>query len=176
MKKGKRSLLLIVLIFLNISLDQVSKHLIRENIGILEQINVIDEHLTFIRIENTGAFLSVGEDMQGSFKLMVLNFIPLIGLTLAFIQLLSRKMTDLLSLGLCFLIGGGMSNVSDRILYHTVTDFVNLNFFIVKTGIFNLADVSILIGIILLIIYVLRRNELSYERDAAYTEYKNSNP
>ena len=52
-------------------------------------------------------------------------------------------------IGLCFVIGGGVGNLLDRIVYGSVTDFLYLKFGIFQTGIFNMADVSIMTGMFL---------------------------
>ena len=54
--------------------------------------------------------------------------------------------------GICFLIGGGIGNIYDRIVYGSVTDFFHIDFVIFKTGIFNVADMSIMTGIGLLLL------------------------
>ncbi len=51
-----------------------------------------------------------------------------------------------------FLIGGGIGNIYDRIVYGSVTDFLHMDFVLFRTGIFNLADVSIMVGIGLLLL------------------------
>ena len=58
--------------------------------------------------------------------------------------------------GLCFVIGGGAGNLYDRIRFGSVTDFVHVNFGLFQTGIFNMADVSIMMGmgVILMDIYL----------------------
>ena len=62
-------------------------------------------------------------------------------------------------IGLCFVIGGGVGNLFDRILYGSVTDFLYLKFGIFQTGIFNMADVSIMTGIsIVLLQFLLKRD------------------
>ena len=53
-------------------------------------------------------------------------------------------------IGLCFMIGGGVGNVVDRVRYSSVTDFLHIDLGIVSTGVFNMADVSIMTGITLL--------------------------
>ena len=51
------------------------------------------------------------------------------------------------------IIGGGIGNIFDRIVYGSVTDFLYLNFGgIMKTGIFNIADLSVTTGMILILI------------------------
>ena len=56
------------------------------------------------------------------------------------------------SLGLAFIIGGGIGNIFDRIVYGSVTDFFHMDFVIFRTGIFNMADVSVMVGTSLLLV------------------------
>ena len=49
------------------------------------------------------------------------------------------------------IVGGGVGNIYDRYLYGSVTDFMNLDLVLFRTGIFNMADVSIMFGALLLI-------------------------
>jgi signal peptidase II len=64
--------------------------------------------------------------------------------------------------GLCCIIGGGIGNLYDRILYSSVTDFMHIDLGgIFKTGIFNMADVSVMLGTGLLIISFIKRKEIS---------------
>jgi len=55
-------------------------------------------------------------------------------------------------IGFSLIIGGGIGNIFDRIVYGSVTDFLYLNFEFFKTGIFNIADLSVTIGMILILI------------------------
>jgi signal peptidase II len=54
-------------------------------------------------------------------------------------------------IGASFVIGGGIGNMIDRILHGSVTDFLHLKIGSFQTGIFNMADVSIMIGMAFLI-------------------------
>ena len=55
--------------------------------------------------------------------------------------------------GFCCIIGGGLANLYDRVLYGQVTDFFHIDLGgVFKTGIFNLADVSVMTGMGLLIL------------------------
>ena len=62
-----------------------------------------------------------------------------------------------MQIGMCFLIGGGIGNIIDRLLYGSVTDFLHIDFGLFRTGIFNLADVSIMVGIGILIINSIKQ-------------------
>ena len=60
--------------------------------------------------------------------------------------------------GMSFIIGGGISNVYDRILYSAVTDFMNMGLFGLRTGIFNFADVSIMVGLGIMLPFAFKKD------------------
>ena len=56
-------------------------------------------------------------------------------------------------IGFCLIIGGGIANIYDRILYGSVTDFLFIDLGgIFKTGIFNIADLSVTTGMLLFLL------------------------
>jgi signal peptidase II len=63
------------------------------------------------------------------------------------------KSIDKLSLiGFSCILGGGFANIYDRILYGTVTDFLHIDLGgVFRTGIFNLADLSVTTGMIMIL-------------------------
>ena len=67
-------------------------------------------------------------------------------------------------LGICFVVGGGFGNIYDRLVYGSVTDFLQMNFVIVQTGIFNMADVSIMAGMFMILLEAyLKQTKFNYE-------------
>jgi len=54
-------------------------------------------------------------------------------------------------IGLAFIIGGGIGNLIDRIKFDSVTDFMLLELGPLKTGVFNMADVSIFLGVVVIL-------------------------
>lgn len=66
--------------------------------------------------------------------------------------------------GISFIIGGGIGNLYDRMWYGSVTDFMHINFTIFQTGIFNMADVSIMTGmfIILIQLFIKPKKSIPY--------------
>jgi len=44
-----------------------------------------------------------------------------------------------------------LGNLTDRLFYGSVTDFLHIDLFIIKTGIFNIGDVSILVGMAMIV-------------------------
>jgi signal peptidase II len=107
--------------------------------------------------ENTGAFLGMGSNLPDWQRYLVLTIFSsaiLVGL-IAFLLIkkdLSR--TDFYGYG--FILAGGVSNMIDRIRAGIVIDFLNLGIGDLRTGIFNIADVAIMGGLILVLAAHLR--------------------
>lgn len=142
------------LIILSIFFDQLSKFWIRNNIESYNEIELIGSFFTLIRVENSGAFLGMGSELSYIPKLILLIIFPIVVLVAVSIYTYMDKKLDNLSLvGFSLIIGGGVANIFDRIVYGSVTDFlyINLGRFL-KTGIFNIADLSVTTGMILIII------------------------
>jgi signal peptidase II len=66
-----------------------------------------------------------------------------------------RAESSLVRLGLAFCIGGALSNAIDRLIYGAVADFFHLHWGSWSFYIFNIADVAITVGVILLIVDLL---------------------
>jgi signal peptidase II len=62
--------------------------------------------------------------------------------------------------GICCVLGGGIGNIFDRIMYGSVTDFLHIDFVLFQTGVFNLADVSIMAGVFIVLIDTYRKSPL----------------
>ena len=136
----------------NFGCDQLSKRIVRSRVDSYEKIPIVKGHFTLTNVENKGAFLSVGHSLPDQFKTVFLAVLPLVALGIALLYLfLNDRITALRAAGICFLVGGGLGNILDRLFYGSVTDFLHLQYGAFQTGIFNLADVSIVIGLILIV-------------------------
>jgi len=153
MKPFVRASCILIIILINAGCDQISKHIARENLTYDHYVSVIGQKLVLIKTENSGAFLSMGDTMTGTLKFMTLLFLPSVALLFGIYFLIRHThLPRLLVMGICFVIGGGIGNLTDRLRYGSVTDFLHMNFYGFKTGIFNLADVSIMIGMGMILI------------------------
>ncbi|MNK30618.1 Lipoprotein signal peptidase [compost metagenome] len=152
-KQSIKFALLLIIVALNLGCDQFSKVIARKNIAPYEQIDIIKDRFTLTLVENTGAFLSAGSNLPNFVRIIVLTILPIIVLVYGLWFLYSNKhIPRLMQVGICFLIGGGIGNIYDRIVYGSVTDFLHMDFVLFRTGIFNMADVSIMVGIGLLLL------------------------
>ena len=151
-----RSLLILLVIFMNIGCDQISKKIVREKVAPYETISLLSQHFTITNVENPGAFLSLGDSLQGRTKDILLSVIPVIALLFALVYIFMRTaLPKAFLMGLCFVIGGGIGNLFDRITYGSVTDFLHIKLGAVQTGIFNMADVSIVAGSLIILFHSL---------------------
>jgi signal peptidase II len=150
-----RIVLILLIITVNIGCDQFSKKIVKRSVLPYETIHVLNDHLTVTRVENSGAFLSAGDSMSKASKQIFLTLIPVIAMVLGLVYLFLKPVSGNMLVGLCFVIGGGVGNLFDRILYGSVTDFLYLKFGIFQTGIFNMADVSIMAGMSVILLQFL---------------------
>lgn len=91
--------------------------------------------------------LSIGSALPETLKFILLAGIPMLALAFGVYYMFMRKNISKMSmLALSFAIGGGIGNIYDRVVHGSVTDFLHINLGIFQTGIFNMADVSIMVG------------------------------
>ena len=152
--KRKRNILITIIVLLSIASDQISKIWIRNNFESYTETSIIGDVFTLIKVENSGAFLGMGSELSETFRILLLIVLPIIVLVSITVYTYIEKTLDKNSIiGFSLIIGGGIANIFDRIVYGSVTDFLYLNFGgIFKTGIFNVADLSVTTGMILILI------------------------
>ncbi|MEM5565900.1 signal peptidase II [Psychroserpens sp. AS72] len=151
--KLTRTTSIILIIAFNILIDQVSKVLVRANFAYREVKNLIGDTFVMQYVENEGAFLGMGSDMNATLKLLFLLILPTLVLGYLIYYIITNKSLDKLSLiSLCCIAGGGIANVFDRIAFGSVTDFFHIDLGgVFRTGIFNVADMSVTFGMIVLL-------------------------
>ena len=154
LNKRKRNLFITTIVFLSIILDQISKIWVRNNFESYIENSIIGDIFTLIKVENTGAFLGMGSELSEIPRVLLLIVLPIIVLISITIYTYIDKALDQISIiGFSLIIGGGIGNIFDRIVYGSVTDFLYLDFGgVFKTGIFNIADLSVTTGMILILI------------------------
>ena len=152
-KKNRYSLITLIVV-LSIAFDQVSKIWVRNNFESYTEKSIVGDVFTLIKVENTGAFLGMGSELSEIPRILLLIVLPIIVLISITLYTYLEKTLDQTSIiGFSLIIGGGIANIFDRIVYGSVTDFLYINLGgIFKTGIFNIADVSVTTGMILILI------------------------
>jgi len=164
-----------------IIIDQVSKFLVKGGtIPILnikangmdygQSINVIGDFFKITFVENPG--LAFGIDVSNSSKLILSIFSLLASIGIFYYLYKSRNQKFIVRFALALILGGAIGNLIDRafygliygyapLFYGRVVDFFNVDFFDFtifgrtydRWPIFNIADASVSIGVVLLIIF-----------------------
>lgn len=148
-----------IIIIAAVLLDQIIKFAVRTNMDLYQTIPIIDGifHITYI--QNTGAAFSLFSGNTG--MLALITVIITVGI-LAYLFKLKNNGHWALMLSLALIVAGGVGNIIDRISLQYVVDFLDLRIW----PIFNLADIYVCVGCILLVIYVfLIEPKLNAQKD-----------
>ena len=124
-------------------IDQVTKSLIKEYYK-----SFINKELIFFRIDYVKNFGAAFNLFSGSRIFLSLVSI-IITIIILFFILKNEEAKNIDLLSYSFILGGTIGNGLDRIIKGYVIDFINLNF--ISFPVFNIADISINIGLILII-------------------------
>lgn len=154
MKSISRFIVVMLTLSCCVGCDQVSKSAARSMLhsGVTESL--FADSLRLQLTENPGSFLSLGASLPEHLRFTLFTAavaVILAGLVCA--ALFARRLSTVLFVALALIAGGGISNLIDRLLYDgRVTDFLNVGIGSLRTGIFNLADMSIMAGALLLVV------------------------
>lgn len=157
----KRSFFITFLIVFNIVIDQLSKIWTRENVTRGSKTEIIGDFFTLHNVENSGAFLGMGSDLSPTMRAIFLLIIPVSVMAYVLYLIFKNKNLDTFSLiGFCCILGGGIANIYDRFMYGSVTDMFHIDLGgVFRTGIFNVADMSVMLGLGLLILGNFKKKE-----------------
>ena len=137
----------VLLVASTVGCDTVTKRLAAESLAGLPTQSFFGDTVRLIYVENAGGFLNLGANLPPwarttVFTVAVGAFLFLVGAA-AWRSGWRRWHTVALSL----LLAGGFSNWVDRLSDGRVIDFLNLGIGALRTGIFNVADVAIMVGV-----------------------------
>ena len=141
-----------------VGIDQISKVMAKNMLMGKGASSHFNDMWRWVFAENTGAFLSWGSDLSGWVHVLFLKVIPVILIIgLLFYTMYSKEVTKNQVLPLALILGGGVSNLFDRLAHGKVIDFMNIGIGDLRTGIFNIADMAIMAGIIWLLLAGLKK-------------------
>jgi signal peptidase II len=140
--------------FLTIAIDQLTKVWAVKSFKGEPPILFLNDFFRFQYAENRGAFLGMGSQLPETVRVGVMIFLVAIMLgALIKYTWFNEKMNRSGLLGGSFIIAGGFSNWIDRVLNDgSVVDFMNMGIGGLRTGIFNIADMAIMLGMALFLL------------------------
>jgi signal peptidase II len=143
-----RLLSLILLLICTVGCDKTTKHLARTTLSETDAVTLPGGFVELSLAENSGSFLSFGGLLPHQVRFTIFTVGVGLGLVaLAAFLVSGARIGAMRFIGLSF-VGGGISNLLDRIFRNgLVTDFVTIRIGPLQTGVFNAADILIMIGI-----------------------------
>lgn len=162
---GLRLLLLLAVLTGCVGCDQVSKLAAIEWLNGAPSSSYLADTVRLVYAENRGAFLGLGADWPEAVHWVVFGLLSamMVGGTLVYSV---RGLRDVQSwreavplAGVVLIAAGGIGNLVDRALRDgAVVDFMNLGIGPLRTGIFNVADVQIMVGLGLIALWPRERS------------------
>jgi len=138
------------LIVVIVALDQWSKWAIKTSFNLYQSKPVIQDLLHFTYVTNDG--MAFGLSFPGGKHVLLIMTILLTGFIVGFLWK-EKNGHPLIKYGLALILSGAIGNLIDRLLYGKVVDFLDLMIGNFHWYIFNIADSSVTIGMILFIVH-----------------------
>ena len=146
-------------------LDQLVKMLVRDRLPYGHSIEVIPGLLDLTRVHNTGAAFGMLNAIDFPYKPVVIPLVATAALAGLAIYAATLDVSQRLSrVGLTFVVGGAAGNLIDRVAYGYVLDFVDFYWNDWHFWAFNVADASISVGVVFMILDLLGAGRLRVSR------------
>lgn len=155
----KRIQLYSLLIFVLVLIDQLTKIWAIDRFkNALPEI-YLNDFFRFEYAENTGAFLSFGSNFSEFWRIAFFVILTGIFIGVSIYYILTKKLSTWSQAGFVLIISGGIGNLIDRSFRGYVVDFMNMGIGSLRTGIFNVADMAIVAGILILFLVKEKHDE-----------------
>src|SRR5262245_21458232 len=140
-------LVLLLAIGATIGCDRFTKHVAAIRFSDGSSRSFLADTFRLEYAENTGAFLSLGAHWPRPVRTAVFGAGNAFLLLALCVVAMRRGWRTRTLLGVALFVAGGVSNLLDRIIHGTVIDFMNVGIGPLRTGIFNVADMAIMLGV-----------------------------
>ncbi len=136
--------------------DQITKAIIRRSLPLGDSRSLIPDVLDLTHVHNTGAAFGLLNAVEFPYKSAVM--IAVAGLALVAIAVYATQLgfhERIARLGLALILGGALGNLIDRAVFGYVIDFVDVYWGATHFWAFNVADASITVGAILVLLEMM---------------------
>jgi signal peptidase II len=136
-----------------VAADQLTKALVRQMLPLHTSVAVVPGFLDLTHVRNTGAAFGILNTADFPFKTVVIPVIATAALVAVGLYLANLGHHQLAArIGLALIVGGAAGNLLDRIATGSVVDFVDVYWRAYHFWAFNVADSSITIGVVIMIL------------------------
>jgi signal peptidase II len=151
MTAAKKRFLIVTLLLATVGLDRITKLIARDQLESGPSISLFGGIVRLHYVENTGAFLGLGSGFSETTRFWIFTVVVggfLVGLLLYIF--INSRLSPIEVISFSLILGGGSGNLIDRLFYDYVIDFMVVGVGSFRTGVFNVADVAITVGVGLL--------------------------
>ena len=158
MTRFRKLLLVILILFFCTGCDRVIKNLAQRILASSPPVSLLNDTIRIKYTENPGAMLSLGSKLPGEARFALFVIFVGVMLTVTLVYAVKRHgLNSMQLIGLSLITSGGIGNFLDRLFNHgEAIDFMNIGIGSIRTGIFNVADVLIVAGISVFILFSTR--------------------
>lgn len=156
MRRWHHALLVLVTIAACAGCDQATKAVAKSTLPPGRVLTFAGDTVRLQLTENAGAFLSLGASLPAGVRQLIFTIgAGIVVGAMALYAIADTRGGVVRAVALALIAGGGLSNVFDRVTYAGhVVDFLNVGVGTLRTGIFNVADMGVLAGVVLLLMSV----------------------
>ena len=154
--RTSRRLALILIVLATIGCDRITKHAAMTMLAGQDHSYLADT-VRLAYVENSGGFLSLGANWPPVVRTMFFTIATGFILLIVGMVAIRRRLDGWSALGLALFLAGAASNWIDRIDRGRVVDFLNVGVGPVRTGVFNVADVAIMLGAAIVVLAEFRK-------------------
>ncbi|MBC2582949.1 signal peptidase II [Clostridium sp. DJ247] len=145
-----------LIIILGLILDRVTKIWALNSLSTTSGITIIKDFFGFSYLENRGAAFGILQNKTG-----FLSFITIIIVAgIVYYLIKYRPVSKLITISLSLILSGAIGNLIDRVWYKYVVDFILIHYRdVYYFPTFNVADMLVVIGTVLLVIYLIKEDK-----------------
>jgi len=150
----QRIVLVCITLFWCVGCDQISKGVVRHYLAPGESHSFLHDVFRLAHAENSGAFLSLGAALpEYTRTVLFTGIVGVLSVAALLAAFLARGLGRYQVIALALIAAGGSGNWIDRLTNGgRVTDFLNVGIGPLRTGIFNVADMALMVGVTLFVL------------------------
>jgi len=157
----KRVLFTISILVTCVSCDQASKSVAQALLYESGTLSFLGDTFRLGLAHNTGAFLSLGASFPDEWRSVLFSgVVGIMLVTLSAYILFAKAISHWELCALSLILAGGAGNLIDRVLFGYVVDFMNIGIGAFRSGIFNVADIAVSAGALMLMLDSFKKRDV----------------
>ncbi len=163
--KDNRFKLITIIASICFVLDQLTKSLVLSSFKLYESIVIIPNFFNLTYIRNYGAAFGFLNDPSIDWQFWLFVVFTILAICMILFLTRTSPYNKLLFICYAFILGGALGNFLDRLLFHSVTDFLHFYIGNCHWPAFNIADITIVLGTIgaMIIMYTMQESDIISE-------------